>query len=1847
MKMRSRTALTAPFVSLAGTMFLVAPALAGREDVPNRPERNPIAAARRELRQNLRLEREAMHVTGRERRVSTSIANAAENALHNNHFSINSHSQNRFTAAGRSTFLNSSEKVRAVTRGLELDLSSDNRSIVLGDNLFESRSSYTIKLGDQEKTLSAGSQVSPAEFVALQQVLNDGKQDLILDLNGRGVDGNFSIDSITDGGAGIHAKSLVIPSNVEASGNLSRSSDFRLTGDLINNGNVYLTDKANGSSIAARDISNGDGATIHGRGDLAVAASRDFVNAGTISADGSLTISAGNSLDNSGTISGGTALTIESPSVQNSGLIETPGSVNINTPTPSSIYFDSTGGIVRAGGDINFRSSGFAEKVDTTLIGGQWTSDQLNLCSGDGALRVNVDDITGGVTINAGTAVINSAGAELIIDELVTNGDPLISSPGTIYLPETSTYGAPLSVISGRDIILQGGIFTSSITGDGGDIILIAGAQFEITGDVLEVTGMSASGGNISGTRSFSATSSVGNGGDILLAAFGTPGFFSTSGRISLGNESEFRTEGASGHSYGNVTLIAPTSISVGQIKVNGSGSTTPGDIYVSGSQPLIVGSLTIDTMSGALLSGSLTGSVGTGHSSVGSLSGGQISLSGDSLHATGITAITSVSVTANSSSVEGPVKTPLISINVVDTDGFAYFGDKMNQVGLFNLTGGGHAEISNNADLHIGSIGATQSVTMSSNQSIIVEADFATTGDLVFATNNLQNAHSVSANSIRAYSPSAMITIDGGTGGSFAATGAGQKIAVGAWIGGVTLAGTLSFSGETEVTSLTSSPITIAAEANVSGNSSITLNAANINLIGSLTANPVVFNYGARGGTIVNSQGNVLLTGPIIMNGSDLAIVASKDVLVNGSITINTSSETGDGGDVLIWAGAYITPQTPGQVSDSFTPFTVTRDPGDRLRGNVILSGVDINSSSLNGAGGDVTVIASFGTIELGDINASGTATGGNIKLYGQSGVAAGNIMSTGTTGGAIEVATSPVLLSSLLVYNGSVTGTVSYGYSLSQSDVSLGAINSGNGSIYVRANDLTIGGPSTANQMTLLSSATVNLTALNGISLRQDESGNGGALYLDARNILFNTSADNPFKISADGQGDGNGGSVRIFQSDNRTHMYVGNGGKTIAGSQFLEISAKSGDGIGGSGGLIHLTTAGDLTVNSESMNASAIGSGVSTGATYMLSAGFSGLNATDGKLLVIGDLIADGINGGAPGEIELRSGSDQDFILNAGNKTIKSGVTGILSASGPLGRITIITKGSISVKQQAALQASGIALITGYDSTQRTSITAKNVVLTAEGLSLDVGSPKAGTKLKVNTSNLYLEGAIRSIENVGTNALYVYGSLNGGDFSLTSQSSVSIRELHSADGGISVTTTTGGITLLNNFDNGAITAPGNIKLHAQDELTGSIRLEEKTKIYNLPKGGDITLAVGKIIKGKHTEAPPNVNAVGIKGGKVFFEPGPGVVDAIGMTSSVNAIKHTVRISSSAGQKITFEGGNLILATNEATPVFTALSQPQQTREAGYSAKISTDTLLTSGDTALRFASPTSIKSAADSPGADRLSNSNRLVQENLIPKQSSAVPSDLLPNHFTALDINPITAQAPTKNTTYGITDAYIWSDRELGLGKHRMLKSNSSVENEVGTNSIADNSHAAINAKTQPEKARLRKGTMLFCPSRDTQLETPLGVIDISADAIVFVSLDETRLAVYDLHDEHKGAVKVSVGTESSSLHPGRFLLVTDKFNHGFEALNPMEAVGYKSLNTHHHGNKIKAISAEFSTISLLNSVIPLRELLASSHVGAKQLSAKLVKTTAVLMHLGNSEEFRNYSTPSFVANNNRN
>lgn len=82
--------------------------------------------------------------------------------------------------SNRTRQVNTEGQLVRLRGGLDLDLTSNTRNITLGRNLFSDATSIEITIGGESKSLSAGSQVTAAEYIAVKQAFTGEGKNLLL-----------------------------------------------------------------------------------------------------------------------------------------------------------------------------------------------------------------------------------------------------------------------------------------------------------------------------------------------------------------------------------------------------------------------------------------------------------------------------------------------------------------------------------------------------------------------------------------------------------------------------------------------------------------------------------------------------------------------------------------------------------------------------------------------------------------------------------------------------------------------------------------------------------------------------------------------------------------------------------------------------------------------------------------------------------------------------------------------------------------------------------------------------------------------------------------------------------------------------------------------------------------------------------------------------------------------------------------------------------------------------------------------------------------------------------------------------------------------------------------------------------------------------------------------------------------------------------------------------------------------------------------------------------------------------------------------------------------------------------
>jgi hypothetical protein len=480
-------------------------------------------------------------------------------------------------------------------------------NIVVGGQVNDSG----VVTGGSQIAVNPGELLTPAQYVAVTQVVQTGNQYIQLDADGAANAGTLSLtaqqtdslshlvipNSVVLNSVGFtEADPLVVLGSTSIGGSLFALQSAPSIPSTFNFGNLTLTGSGllSGSllpgaeqtsglfsssglvlSIAATLVNSG---TIASPGVLAINAGSNVINYGNITTPGTLAITSAGGLSNFGTVSGGAtsvaaaqafinsgAVTATAGNLNvgsaagaftNSGSLAAPiGNININTMTAnavaSSINFNNAGGRLTALNAINFREASFSGNSDISITGGDLISNSLNLNVGQGTTNVAVNQLTGVLSTYGGAAHVSANTENLVLGDQCLLGDPTYYNNGDITINGDITVGDRLAVIASRDILNSGAggytIRARAAVGGVGQDITL------ISGAAFTPTGAGPGVATLSGNPP-PPLGEVPLGGTILVT-----GASATGGNISLSTNGGVSLIDASGTAGGggDVTLLA------------------------------------------------------------------------------------------------------------------------------------------------------------------------------------------------------------------------------------------------------------------------------------------------------------------------------------------------------------------------------------------------------------------------------------------------------------------------------------------------------------------------------------------------------------------------------------------------------------------------------------------------------------------------------------------------------------------------------------------------------------------------------------------------------------------------------------------------------------------------------------------------------------------------------------------------------------------------------------------------------------------------------------------------------------------------------------------------------------------------------------------------------------------------------------------------------------------------------------------------------------------------------------------------------------------------------------------
>ena len=513
-----------------------------------------------------------------------------------------------------------------------LNLSSLARTVRAPQDL---PASVSITNGATSTPVSPGMLLTPAQAVALQQVLNTGTQSILLGNQGNAVGGNVFLP------ASQPLSSLSVPQGVTVLGDFAKSS-LVMSGNLINSGTIYAytsNPAVTSANIFAQNINNNSTGLISsiipaglfssvspGNLSLSLFALQNIVNNGSITSSANLTLAAPNLISNltttntSALVSAVGDLNIVSSVLNNSGVLRS-DFANVNLATQlnsnaalsalaaqggawasawqnhtSDFIINSTSGTVQALlAAINIATPGALATNITAITGGDWLSPNLNLKLGDGKADVFANKISGLLNIDAGCASAGTWNSELNLGEMNITGDPTFFSQNKIVVNSVLNFPAAITIFGAQDITI-----TADIISNGSPITIVAGTNITAkagtptfstpigAGTTISASGPSGTGGTITCNACNINANGSDKGGRIQLAAYQ---FAGNGGDIQFtgGGTAKTNAKGPGG----DILVIAPSLTAASNLDLNSNGTSGSPKITIIGAQP--TGKLTAD----------------------------------------------------------------------------------------------------------------------------------------------------------------------------------------------------------------------------------------------------------------------------------------------------------------------------------------------------------------------------------------------------------------------------------------------------------------------------------------------------------------------------------------------------------------------------------------------------------------------------------------------------------------------------------------------------------------------------------------------------------------------------------------------------------------------------------------------------------------------------------------------------------------------------------------------------------------------------------------------------------------------------------------------------------------------------------------------------------------------------------------------------------------------------------------------------------------------------------------------------------------------------------------------------
>ncbi len=1331
-----------------------------------------------------------------------------------------------------------------------------------------------------------------------------------------GADGTINVNgNVTAGTVNFTTNGDAGPNNINI--NAPITGQTIIGGPVLNFSNINLTSNGGTIKTFGPGLLTSTGGALRATGDIIVntnvgPATTQTVpfNFGATSTNGNVLITQGTNVINlgpSGAASGGSFTLNSQGQINANGAITVDsGTINLNALGGNSgIQVGAAMSTGATTGSINLTPAGTGsitarQGANTAIL----TSKTINLLSNN-----NIGSSTAPILTNA-----------------VNNGsiNTTYGSAGNVFLNDSNTGNVTVNALTASTGTLSVGSQASQLNIPQANFNTVAINNSGPVGNVLLNSSNNAAAiiGNGSGAVTVSATGNIDANANNTGIAGTSTSFTSTNGNIGAARRLQVSgatlTARAANGSVDLETSTATTVNAAGGTNFNLIDTVAGAPVTING--PIAANNVNIETVNatGLTINGDLGKSTAT---SVNVASGGNINVAAGSS-----ATANSLAINASTNNVSfGSINTN--NVNLSTNTGVVSIGTSATPGGTDHISAGGDLTLLNNFN-------STNALDVTAGGNLTVGS-----------TSN--NSTSLSGSSLTTSGQS--ITNYG------ALTGTNQLSQTSTGAGGITNASGSSLTSNGAValdSSIGNGPITNSGS--ISG-SQISMTAGN----------GAISNAGAVSGSSFTANGQSFANSNSIAGANSIAVnttgaagisnTAGSSLTSSGTVTLDSSAGNGPinsaaniiGSDITLTAGnGAIT--TSGTVSgSSFTASGQSFANAGSITGSNALAVTTTGASGITNSTG--AALSSTGSLTLdsstanGPISNSGSISGAATQLI------AGNGTITNASGGTIVSSDALSFQASTINNQGSASAQTALSFTgPSTGDLTVdgvsGGFTTGNGATLnlLSSGNITAGSGSNSPLSGLTQLGNFNLNAggnftspLNSIALVPDSSGNGGAININANNIVYNGSATRttPFLLSANGGtlAGNNGGSVNLnLFGTTAQGLTVGNS----VGN--YKISA-----TGANGGQVNLSTPGNLKVNTAQMTINAT-SPTGNGSSVTLNGGQN--------VLLVGNLDTHTGTGSA-GPVNITSGSASAFTIDGTKTTTTNGQIGIGNNQGITGNsVTINNAGGVVLANNNVLSGPDAITINGSGLTNNGKVNTDNLTINATGNgNLTTGAtgtyqnpPMQTLSLASQNGNFNVSGNVPTANTINISATNGTAAFAGSTSAINAAAdasgnggtiNINARALTSSDLELNARGTTG------NGGNVNLNLTGTTALRIEN---GEVEIDVTNANgtaggnVNVANGGNISIDARYLDMGNNFAAGQGANLSLTSGGKLYMDHTSNLGNSLnnltlasnstsafnlgGASSSGNGIGDNNRILQAVNLNISNSGDGIVRGNNSS---------------------------------------------------------------------------------------------------------------------------------------------------------------------------------------------------------------------------------------------------------------------------------------------------------------------------------------